>query len=127
MANVKISNLVGATTINDSDILILENGTLTQKATVQQLKDKLNTELQSEVQRLTAAWEEQRKYIHGQEKTCADLWNQLQNSNQVLQKTQADLEEYKRTMNHLLDYLEEKKIIKLMTASGLLDIKQFRR
>lgn len=49
MADVKIVQLPVATAVNDSDIVILENTLLTQKATVSQIKEKILNEVNTEI------------------------------------------------------------------------------
>lgn len=82
-------------------------------------------ELWAEVKKLGADWEEQRKILAAKEEVCAQLWGDLSESRRLLEDTQNELKLSREKMNSLLSYLENKKIVRLISAAGLLDIKPF--
>ncbi|AGL03788.1 glycosyltransferase [Desulfoscipio gibsoniae DSM 7213] len=96
--------------------------------------EKSSEDMWLEIKRLTAGWEEQKAYIISKEQECARLWDDLQKSvargeemRSENEELRDELEKCKLTMDRLFTYLENKKILRLMKLSGLMDLEQFRR
>ncbi|TEB09721.1 glycosyltransferase family 4 protein [Pelotomaculum propionicicum] len=103
--------------------------------------EKVNGDLWAEVKKLGASWEELRSYTLAKEEVCTELWNdlvesrakieqlhcQLNEANGAAVEMRRKIEEQQAEMESLISFLEKKKLVRLLTATGLWDEKYFRR